>query len=220
MIVIATNNGKPYLLELLSDFQRIGVSDEISIIDTQSTDIESLEFLESLKIKNDFGLKINVYQTPYRGFDTGAYIYAINNLKSDKFYFMQDSIKIKSIEYFNEINKRLKVGTVVPLITFGPHLYDENEQIIFCYENFDSIEYDKGIFGPIFAITNEDVRKIDKKYLVYPTNKMLQMGMERGWSVLFKKYGFEIEPIEGAYDYMKLSNDGYSLFKKLLPYRR
>jgi hypothetical protein len=220
MIVIATNNGKPYLLELLKDFQKIGISDEIAIIDTQSTDAESLEFLESLKIKNEFGLNINVYKTPYRGFDTGAYIYAINNLKSDRFYFMQDSIKIKSIEYFNEINKRLKIGTIVPLITFGPHLYDENEQINFCYENFDSIEYDKGIFGPIFAITNEDVQKIDKKYLVYPTNKMLQMGMERGWAVLFKKYGFEIEPIEGAYDYSKLSNDGYSLFKKHLPYRR
>lgn len=220
MIVIATNNGKNYLSELLSDFQRIGISDEISIIDTQSTDIESLQFLESLRDKNDFDLNIKVYQTPYRGFDTGAYIYAIKNLKSDKFYFMQDSIRVKSIEYFNEINKRLKVGTIVPLITFGPHLYDENEQINFCYENFDSIEYDKGIFGPIFAITYEDSQKIDKKYLVYPTNKMLQMGMERGWSILFKKYGFEIEPIEGAYDYHKLANDGYALFKKFLPYRK
>jgi hypothetical protein len=133
---------------------------------------------------------------------------------------MQDSIKIKSIDYFIEIDKRLKPGVVVPLITFGPNLYDENEQINFCYDNFDSIEYDKGIFGPIFAITNEDIQKIDKKYLVYPTNKMLQMGMERGWSILFKKYGFEIDPIEGNYDYTLLSNDGYTHFKKYLPYRR
>jgi len=220
MIVIATNNGKTYLSELLSDLERIGCNEDISVIDTQSSDAESLEFIDSLKAGDKFNLKIKVYQTPYKGFDTGAYVYAINNLSADKFYFMQDSIKIKSIDYFIEIDKRLKPGVVVPLITFGPNLFDENEQIDFCYDKFDSIDYDKGIFGPIFAITNEDIQKIDKKYLVYPTNKMLQMGMERGWSVLFKKYGFEIDPIEGAYDYTKLSNDGYVFFKKNLPYRK
>jgi len=220
MIVVATNNGKQYLMELLSDFKRIGITDEISIIDTQSTDIDSINFLESLKNNNEYNLKISVYQTPYRGFDTGAYIYAINNLKADKFYFMQDSVRIKSNDYFNEINKKLKVGKVVSLITFEPHAFDGAEQINFCYENFDSIEYDKGIFGPIFAITNDDVQKIDKKYLVYPTNKMLQMGMERGWSILFKKYGFEINSLEGEYDYQKLVNDGYTHFKKYLPYRK
>ena len=220
MIVIATNNGKKYLIEVLYDLKKIGVKEEIAVIDTQSTDIESLEFLESLKNNNDFDLKISVHTTPYRGFDTGAYIYAINNLSADKFYFMQDSIKIKSNDYFNAIDKKLKNGTVVPLITFGPHLYDENEQINFCYENFESIEYDKGIFGPIFAITNSDAQKIDKKYLVYPTNKMLQMGMERGWSIIFKKYAFEIDSLEGDYNYEKLINDGYTYFKKYLPYRR
>lgn len=219
MIVIATNNGKQYLQELLSDFENIKIEDEISIIDTQSTDKDSLNFLEELKTNSIYNLKINVHQTQYRGFDSGAYIYAINNIESDVFYFMQDSIRIKSIEYFNEIKRKLKVGTVVCLISFPSNFFDSHEQRDFCNTNFDSIDYDTGIFGPIFSITKDDIEKIDKKYLIYPKNKIQQMAMERGWSIIFKKYGITIESLEGSWNPTKLSNDEYVFFTKKFPYR-
>jgi hypothetical protein len=219
MIVIATNNGKQYLSELLTDFENIGVNDEIAIVDTQSNDENSLNFLEELNKNNPYKLNVTIHQTPYRGFDTGAYIYAINNFSSDRFYFMQDSIRIKTIEYFNEIDKKLIEGTVVCLLRFDPNLFDSNDQINFCNSNFGSIDYDNGIFGPIFSITKNDIEKIDKKYLIYPTNKMEQMAMERGWSILFKRYGINVESIQGNWNPNKLSNDEYSLFTKKFPYR-
>jgi len=48
---------------------------------------------------------------------------------------------------------------------------------------------------------------------------MLQMGMERGWSVLFEKYGLRLDSLEGSYDFDKLINDQYSQFRKIINYR-
>jgi hypothetical protein len=219
MIIIATNNGKRNLIELLENLNELDLSCKVCIIDTGSTDQESLDFLNELDDVNNYNFEIEIYQTPYKGYDTGAYIYAINNIESDRYYFIQDSLRIKSKDFFNLIDDKLKPGVVVPLITFSSNLYDYQEQIEFCIKNFGSFEFEKGIFGPIFSILSEDVQKIDKKYLVYPTNKSLQMGMERGWAVIFGKYNFEIDPLEGDYDYNKLMTDQYKHFKKVLQYR-
>ena len=219
MIVIATNNGKQNLIELLSNLNTIDFNCSVSVIDTGSTDRESIDFLEFLKVNSNYKFKIEVHQTSYKGYDTGAYIYAINNIESDRYYFIQDSIIIKSINFFELVDDKLQPGVVVPLITFGANLYDYQEQIDFCMFHFGECKFQKGTFGPMFSILKEDVNKIDKKYLVYPTNKSLQMGMERGWSVIFEKYNFDIDPLEGDYDYNKLMNDQYNNFKKIIQYR-
>lgn len=219
MIIIATNNGKHYLLDLLSDLERFEVKYEISVIDTQSSDQESLNFLEELKNNNPYNLKINVYQTPYRGFDTGAYIYAINNFNSDVFYFMQDSMRIKTSNYFEAINNTLNEGNVASLLSFAPGFWDNQEQKDFCDRCFESTDYDSGIFGPIFSVRREHIEKIDKKYLIYPSNKLEQMAMERGWSILFKKYGIPIKSIQGEHNRDMLFMDSYDMFQKKLPYR-
>ena len=44
------------------------------------------------------------------------------------------------------------------------------------------------------------------------------MAMERGWSIIFKKYNFTIKPIEGEKD-DRLFNDKYKTFTKEFPYR-
>ena len=71
----------------------------------------------------------------------------------------------------------------------------------------------------MFSVLNEDIQKIDKKFLIWPTNKRMQMGMERGWGILFDKYEFIIDSLEGDYDYGKLINDQYLQFKKIINYR-
>jgi hypothetical protein len=219
MIIIATNNGKQNLIELLGNLKEFSFSRKVCIIDTGSTDQESIDFLNELSDVNNYNFEIQIHQTPYKGYDTGAYIYAINNIESDRYYFIQDSLRIKSKDFFNLIDNKLKPGVVVPLITFGKDQYDSLEQLEFCIKNFGSPYYKKGIFGPMFSILSEDVQKIDKKYLVYPTNKTLQMGMERGWSLIFEKYNFDIDSLEGDYDPMKIMNNQYNYFKKLNPYR-
>ena len=64
-----------------------------------------------------------------------------------------------------------------------------------------------------------DVDLIDDKFLIYPTNKNIQMTMERGWSILFNNYNFNIIPIYN-YDYNRIVNDDYLLFKKTLGSRK
>ncbi len=220
MIVIATNNGKQFLENLLKDIESCKFSDKISIIDTQSTDAESIEYLnELINNKNKFNLNITIYKTPYRGFDTGAYIYAINNINSEYYIFLQDSIRIKNNMFFQEIYNRLKPNTVIPLITFEGNRWDTDEQKNFAIKYFNTIEFDKGIFGPIFAARNEDLQKIDKSLLFYPTNKQQQQAMERIWCIIFNKYNFIISPLEGDYDDDKLFNNKYMYFSKHLPRR-
>ena len=219
MIVIATNNGKNHLIELLANINEINPKCGVCIIDTLSIEQESLDFLVQLKEKNPYKFSLQIHQTPYKGFDSGAYMYAINNIKAERFYFLQDSIRIKDLEFFNNIDKKLNTGTVVPLITFPSNYYDNAEQIEFCLRNLGAFEFTQGIFGPMFAITYEDSQKIDKKHLVWPTNKSLQQGLERGWGVIFDINNFNIDPLEGNYDYYKLINDQYSQFKKIFNQR-
>lgn len=218
MIVIATNNGKEHLPKLLESLNFLEYSIDVSIIDTQSSDIYSINFLENID-KSNYKFNINIYQTPYKGYDTGAYIYAIRNIKNvDRFYFLQDSIVIKDIKIFDYIDSRLHKGTVVPLIGFKT-LFDNQEQIDFCNVNFGSSFYKCGIFGPMFSILKSDIDLIDDKFLVYPTSKNIQAAMERGWSILFNKYDLNIDPIYD-YDYERINNNGYQLFDKKLVNRK
>jgi hypothetical protein len=219
MIVIATHNGKNNIEKLLTNLEELEIDDDVCIVDTGSSDKEHLEFLDEIKDINKFNLKLQIYHTQYRGFDSGAYIYAINNLVSDRYYFLHDSMIIKTIDYFKEIDKKLKPGIVVCLITFQSNFFANGEQTSFCISNFGTSVYNKGIFGPIFSILYEDAQKIDKSLLVYPYDKMTQMAMERGWSIIFEKYNLKIESLEGEKDDDKLYNDKYLYFTKFFPYR-
>lgn len=218
MIVIATNNGKNYLSKLLESLESLGNTIPVSVIDTQSDDTESIEYLNTLE--NNFSFEIKIYKTPYRGFDTGAYIWAYRNIPSEKYYFLQDSLKIKSLDYFKETDKKLKTGTVVPLLTFDNNGYGYGEGYNFCQTNFGTTHYEFGIFGPIFSILKEDLDKISSNHFCIPYNKATQTGMERGWAIIFKIYGFTIDPLEGIKDDFKIENHTYEYFEKQFPYRK
>ena len=215
MIVIATNNGMEFLPNLLSDLEKFNITEEISIIDTQSSDSEYINYLFNLKLK--FKLKINVYQTPYRGFDTGAYIYAINNLKSDRFVFIQDSIRIKNVDFFNLIEEKLKTSNVVAILTFEGNWWENETQKYFSLKHFGTTMFDMGIFGPMFSISYTDSQKLNN--LIYPTDKEQQKAMERCWSIIFKEQNFTVDCLEGTHNDFKINNDGYNYFTKIKPYR-
>jgi hypothetical protein len=217
MIVIATNNGINFLANLLLDLENLKITEEISIIDTQSSNSNFIDYLENLKTFNKFNLKINIYQTPYKGFDTGAYIYAIQNLKSDRFIFLQDSIRIKNINFFNLIDEKLKTSNVVTILTFESGWWDNQTQKDFSLKHFGTTIFDKGIFGPMFSISYTDSQKLNN--LIYPTNKEQQKAMERCWSIIFKKYNLTIDSLEGEHNDFKINNDRYQFFTKIKPNR-
>jgi hypothetical protein len=219
MIVVATNNGINFLPNLLSDLEKLNIEEEISIIDTQSNDSEFIDYLENLKSFNKFNLNINVYQTPYKGFDTGAYIYAIQNLKSDRFIFLQDSIRIKNMGFFNLIDEKLKTSNVVTLLTFDGNWWDNQIQKDFSLKHFGTTIFETGIFGPMFTISYLDSQKIEKNLLIYPENKEQQKAMERCWDIIFKKTSLTVDNLEGNHNDLKINNDGYQYFTKIKPYR-
>jgi hypothetical protein len=221
MIVIASHNGKAHLTDLLVNLESINLLGlDVSIIDTQSNELDTIEFLDSIAKTNPYNYTIHVHKTPYRGFDTGAYIYAINNIKADKFFFIQDSIRIKRQDFFKVIDNKLKLGTAVNLIQFNTNLYDSQEQKSFCQNAFNQVKYSKGVFGPMFSIYAEDIKRIKSDHLIYPINKMQQMGMERGWAILFDIYGITLDSLEGDYNFEMLVNDKYKYFKKLFNKRK
>ena len=217
MIVIATNNGINFLPNLLSDLEKFNITEEISIIDTQSSDSEFMDYLDNLKSFNKFKLNINVCQTPYKGFDTGAYIYAIQNLKSDRFIFLQDSIRIKNVGFFNLIEEKLKTSNVVTILTFEGGWWDNQTQKDFSLKHFGTTIFDKGIFGPMFSISYTDSQKLSN--LIYPTDKEQQNAMERCWSIIFKEQNFTIDCLEGIHNDFKINNDRYEYFTKIKPNR-
>ena len=190
MIVIATNNGMEFLPNLLSDLEKFNITEEISIIDTQSSDSE---------------------------FDTGAYIYAINNLKSDRFVFIQDSIRIKNVDFFNLIEEKLKTSNVVAILTFEGNWWENETQKYFSLKHFGTTMFDMGIFGPMFSISYTDSQKLNN--LIYPTDKEQQKAMERCWSIIFKEQNFTVDCLEGTHNDFKINNDGYNYFTKIKPYR-
>lgn len=221
MIIIATNNNKEILNNILTSLENNKIDKKISIIDTKSSDYNSLLFLEKIDKEKPYNLDINIYQTPYSGYDSGAYIYAIKNIISDKYYFLQDSLIIKSDKFFSEIDNKITT-TIVPLITFQENYYRDEEQKIFCRKNFGSDVYKKGIFGPSFSILRSTLNNInfDSLNITLPYNKNTQEAMERGWSVLFENNNITIDPLEGEKDDDKLFNDGYLYFKKELKNRK
>jgi hypothetical protein len=219
MIVIATNNGMEFLPNLLSDLEKFNITEEISIIDTQSSDSEFIDYLENLKSFNKFKLKINIYKTPYKGFDTGAYIYAIQNLKSDRFIFLQDSIRIKSVDFFNLIEEKLKISNVVTILTFDGGFWGSQNQIDFSLKHFGTSVFETGIFGPMFSISYIDSQKLNKNLLIYPENKEQQNAMERCWCIIFKEQNFTIDCLEGSHIDYTINNDEYKYFTKIKPNR-
>lgn len=205
MIVIATNNGQKFLTNLLSDLIRHQCKLPIAIVDTQSTNKESLKFLQTLK-HHTFSklLNLSIHTTPGKNYDTGAYVYAIQNLKAERYYFLHDSIRIKTPTMFSEIDKKLEPGTVVALSVFPGNSYESDEQKEICYKNWNTTLYNLGIFGPMFSVLRVDLEKFWNdipKFL--PVNKQHQMGMERGWSVFCTKNNLKIIPLEGEPPYFQ-----------------
>lgn len=219
MIVIATNNGNKFLKKSLDNLSLLNCDIPISIIDTKSTEKESIEFLNSLKNNYYDNLNINVYQTPYSGYDSGAYIYAMKNIDSDRFYFIHDSFIIKTLSFFDRVNDLLKSGVVVSILEFSSNLYDNQEQINFSLKSVGTSDYDKGVFGPMFSILKSDVNKIIESLDFYPKIKNEQMAMERIWPIIFKKNNINTISLCGYLDIFKIQNDKYEYFIKYLPHR-
>lgn len=217
MIVIATNNGKQYLQNLLNSLEEVELlNNKILILDTGSTD---KEYLNNLKSKH----QIILDTTPYCGYDTGAYIYAYNNYVDDSYLFLQDSIIIKDKMLIKDGMSNLNEYTIIPLIVFNPmnNFYDNYEQMEWVQNKIGHHNYRIGIFGPMFFAKRKSLDKIKNLNNFIPHNKNIQQAMERGWSVLFEQNNLNIIPLEKHQHSNYLFDiDGYKYIKKFFPIRK
>lgn len=198
MIVIATHNGHDRLNDLLNDLKEHKCNIPISIIDTQSENKISLQFLESVS-QIYTQLNIRTFKTPNKNFEAGSFMFAIENIPAERYYFLQDSIRIKDCNAFLEIDKLLKPGNVVSIATFkGNYFCNEHLQKPFCELNWKNINFDKGIFGNMFCILASDLEK-SKLNLpkILPATKQESMAMERGWGIFCKQSNLNIISLEG-----------------------
>lgn len=213
MIVVATNNGISYLpacLDALAEHETSGR--KVLVVDTGTTCEDSLAFLNSI-LDRSWPFALEVARSPYRGYDSGAYIYAYCNYSSADYFFMQDSVRPKRKGWLKEFEDRAtyRVGCV-PWLTFQMQ-WDCQEQVDWVRQTFGTDQWPPfGIFGPIFYATREALQSLDDRgYLEsIPTTKLEQQAMERGWPTAFILSGYAVRPVEALFDERKLRSDAYA----------
>lgn len=203
MIVIATYNKPELLINLLDSMKNtINMDEKILVICTDPSQSEMLEFLKELPSKYEFDITTDV--TPYAGYDTGAYIYVSQNYKEDYFIFLQDSITIKSPEWLNAFKEYRRPNVLTAWVLF-PMMWDNFEQMEWVESKVEKLQIRPviGIFGPMFQIERNTLKKIDKKYNLnkfIPTRKIIeQQGMERCWAYIAMNSGVEVTSIDGFF---------------------
>lgn len=205
----------------ISNLEKINLNGhEVLIVNTNSTNEEFLERFVKLKgVYQDFIFK----SLDYTCWDSGAYIYSIQNFKSDKYIFLQDSLEILDKNYIVYFDELLDNYDVVPHCEYDYQYRTYLDEIDNTYKPIkeikdwieDGIIFEsyppKGIFGPIFGAKSELLNKIPNKWLKHPRNKDEGMSMENRWSLMFHSLNAKKMCLEDIMDMRYI--------KKYFPYR-
>lgn len=212
-IVIATHNGASVLPALLDRLDHYGAGDqELLIVDTGSDDPASLEYLARLTERG-----IPVTQTPYRGYDTGAYLWAFRHHPADNYLFMQDSLLVTAPDWL----ERFSTDSDVTALAAFPFAYDNAAQRNWLIHQFPSAQMKTpthGIFGPVFATSHAVLIELDQCGFLaaVPSDKNQQQAMERGWAIAFASRGIKVRFLVENYVSLNVSDVGVQkqLFKR------
>jgi hypothetical protein len=223
MIVISTFDDVDLLERLLESLLVTNNFDEpVLIVCTDSSKIEVLEYVDLICSSGKYPFTLLWDVTPYRGYDSGAYIFAFKKYNSDYYIFLQDSMEIKSPDWLDVFKLNRELGVVNAWVTFKDSRWDSLEQRDWVINKLSIpfLEPTYGIFGPIFQISRIDLIKIDDKWNLerfIPFNKLIgQQGMERGWSYLLYNTELSLNSLDG--DYGDFENKKY--FNKKFKGRR
>ena len=185
LVVVATNNGKKRIEQFLSAQTH---RHPIAIVDTGSRDTEAIQYLERLPRERP---GVEVLQTPYRGYDTGAYLWAYWNLPFKNYLFLQDSMTPRVPDYAERM-LTVANGWVAAWAGFNIGIWDGQEQLdsvmyMFRHVPGDLPEY--GIFGPNFLASHDALDRLRERGLLpsVPTHKEAAQGCERGWAIAFHR---------------------------------
>jgi len=217
LTVIATNNGRDNLAHLVQTENRRPVC----VVDTGSSDPTHEEWLKTVeRLPN-----VVVLRTPYRGYDTGAYLWAYYNLPAKHYLFIQDSMQPRVPDYIEQMHAYLPDDPgVVAWSNFRMDIWDSAPQrttINYMFGVHDeALSWPKkGIFGPNFYCTRSALDRLLERGILpsHPLHKEMAQGMERGWAIAFHRAGVPVtavvdEPMPRGY---AMQEGTYPIFTKL-----
>ena len=195
MIVIVTHNGEMFLKNLLSDIKGFNIPNEkVCVVDNQSNQENSLNYLEELK-KDNYHILHNIKST----YEIGAYLYALDNLKDDIWFLMQDVNRLK-YDIFSEITSKLTKNNVYTLLTFKTGECDSNYDRFFLNLHFGSTYYSKGVYANTMFALDEVIQKVKNDWIaITPKSKLDSAATERALAVVFDRHNIKIIGM-GDYD--------------------
>ena len=215
LVVIATHGGVDLLKDSLPKFG----DRPVAVIETGCETPEVVEL--TARFKNVFYLS-----TPYKGYDTGAYLWAYWTLEAEQYLFLQDSCAPREGDYFEQFAAKMPgpLGAV-GWSSFDLFVWDSTAQC-------EATEYmygakdawpKKGIFGPIFFTTRASLKHLDDSSLLpaYPVHKSQQQAMERAWAILYHRAGLNVNFLvdEHLPDGRRMGNGGYPALSKVFRMR-
>lgn len=183
LIVIATHCGADMLAESLPKTQPWPV-----------VVVETGALSPSVMDECDKWSNVAYLNTPYRGYDTGAYLWAFWNIRARNYLFMQDSCFPREKDFVEQFAKAMPGDMgVVGWSSFDINVWDSADQSVatqWMYGRRDKWPK-KGIFGPIFYTNYKTLfhMRIHGLLPMPPVHKEQQQAMERAWAILFHRAG-------------------------------
>ncbi len=185
LVVVAHHNNA----ENLKRWLHYKGTNPVLVVDTGSPPEMILPFMEDAE--NNL-----IVRTPYRGYDTGAYLWAYYNFRYDNYLFVQDSCYPRDadfVEQFANLMPKNGLGAV-GWTGFDMNIWDSNEQRA-AIEWMYGKEWPKlGIFGPIFYTSRISLDRLAARGLLPspPLHKQHAQGMERAWAIAFHRAGMNV----------------------------
>jgi hypothetical protein len=185
-VVIATHGGTDLLRESLPKMKDRAVV----VVDT-GAHIDSVE-----RLCNQYP-NVAYLSTPYRGYDTGAYLWAYWMVSARNYLFMQDSCSPREPDFIEQFARAMPASEfgAVGWSSFTMTCWDSDAQREATAWMYGGKDWPlQGIFGPIFYTNRRTLLNMEQKSLLPmpPVHKLQQQAMERAWAILFHASGARV----------------------------
>lgn len=203
LVVVATHNGADALKRFFSVEQLYPTL----VVDTGS----GMKFP-----KAGFGQSLTT-TTPFKGYETGAWLWAYWNYPARNYLFLQDSVEPKRADYVEPF-KELMPGPigVVAWSDFPPTIWDGEPQRSSIFWMYGKVTVN-GIFGQMFYTSRETLDHLALQGLLPmpPTHKEWAQGMERAWAICFARAGVPVKVVAPGHDRRAMEAGEYPVFRKI-----
>lgn len=187
VIVVATHGGTEMLRESLPKLQKAA---PVVVVGTGALDPTTQELCHEYK-------NVAYLITPYKGYDTGAYLWAYWQVFARNYLFLQDSCAPREDNFLVQFaNAMPGEKGAVGWSSFTMECWDNDAQ-----RNATEWMYgprsnwpSHGIFGPIFYTNQKTLSHMAVNGLLPmpPVHKQQQQAMERAWAILFHRAGVRV----------------------------